>query len=262
MRRFGGLYCCRVEEACALVLSRRRTVGSSSRHSGSLARFVLMQADQYSRSDGTIQVWDLQARRCISSLKPHTAQITSIKFSPDRRLFSASCDGSVLIAELDNKYKMVSPAKLFHHNHTLDEIMLLPVSDQYVIRSGDAIRVYANSTGALVRQIAEHRGMVSSLAVHPNGLLFASGGYECSVIIRSSETFEALRTIEFSNRIESVLFDDAEGIYVGVTDRGVVECNTRTGEILSTMATATGIVNDLALTSSCKGALCLDVLPS
>jgi hypothetical protein len=89
-----------------------------------------------------------------------------------------------------------------------------------------------------------------SLAMHQNGLYFASGSYDRSVVIWSCETFEVLHHIPFPSMVTSLVFGEGDTLYVGVQGQGVMSCNALTGEIGSVIIPGTVAVRSLSLGKS------------
>ncbi len=56
---------------------------------------------------GTVRIWDVSLRAYLSVLKAHTRQITSIRVTPDDRLFLSSWDKTASAITLDDQFECV-----------------------------------------------------------------------------------------------------------------------------------------------------------
>jgi WD40 repeat protein len=98
------------------------------------------------------------------------------------------------------------------------DILPIPIAKHCVTCSYDrTIKVWNCETGECLRTLTEHTYWVTSMAMHPNGLCFASGSGDQTVIIWSCETFEILRRIIFPDRVHSIVFGESETLYAGLS---------------------------------------------
>jgi WD40 repeat protein len=198
--------------------------------------------------DGMVRMWNVSMREYVSSFNTHTYAISRVRFTPDNRMFLSSWDNTASMIELDDHLKMKSSIKLKGHFLWVTDILPLTSSNQCVTCSHDkTIKVWDCQTGSCLRTLAEHISIVTSLALPSSEQYFASGSYDESVIIWSTETFEVLRRITFPHWVQSLAFGKHDTLYAGVYGRGVLSCNVRTGEVGSVMIPAREIVSSLSL---------------
>jgi WD40 repeat protein len=70
-----------------------------------------------------------------------------------------------------------------------------------------------------------------ALALSSSGSALASGSDDGCVVIRSSETLEVVRQIQFEYSVTALVFGaNDDTLLVGVIDHGVYLCNISTGE--------------------------------
>ncbi len=199
-------------------------------------------------ADGTVHMWDMSTQAYVSEVKQHTDRITSIRFACDCRLFLSSWDKTGSVVTLDAQFQIVSSVKLERHARLVKDILPLPSMNQCVTCGLDnTIKVWDCETGACLRTLTEHTYSVMSLAMHPNGQHFASGSYDRTVIIWSSETFEVVRRITFPSGVLSLVFGESDTLYAGVYRHGVITCNALTGEVGPLIIPGTGNVFALTL---------------
>jgi WD40 repeat protein len=142
----------------------------------------------------------------------------------------------------------VSRVKLMGHSNRVQDNMPLFSSDCITCSNDLTMKVWNCETGVCRRTLTEHTSSVNSLALHSSGRSLASGSLDRSVIIWLCETFEILRRIEFPSKIDCIVFNQNDDtLFVGVYSRGVMSCNTLTGEIGPAVIPGLGSISGLAL---------------
>jgi WD40 repeat protein len=198
--------------------------------------------------DGSVRVWHVSTQSYGSTFKEHTDLISNIRFAPDCRLILSSWDNTASIVTLDDQFQLISLKKFKGHTDRVTDILPLLSSKQCVTCSDDyTLNVWNCQTGACLRTLTDHTYPVTSLAMHPNGQYYASGSQDRTVIIWSSETFEAVRRIDFPKPVASLIIDESNTLHVGVYLHGVMSCNVLTGEVGSVIIPETKFILGLAL---------------
>jgi WD40 repeat protein len=201
--------------------------------------------------DGTVRMWHTSTQAYLATFKQHRGGMSSIRFTPDCRLFLSSWDKTASIVTLDAQFQYLSSVKLKGHSGCVNDILPLSSLNKCVTCSGDkTIKVWDYQTGACLRTLTEHTNRVMSLAMHSNGQYFASGSEDRTVIIWSSETFEVLRRFTFPNIVQFVLFSESDTLYAGLYNCGVMSCNALTGEVGHAIIPGTGLIVGLSLSKS------------
>ncbi len=188
--------------------------------------------------DGSVRVWDIEAQAYVSLIKEYDYRITNIRFASDNRLFLTSWDNKASIVYLDSVFQSKSCIKLKGHKKWVNDIVRIPFSDMCVTGSVDAtIKVWDCKKGKCLRTLTKHTIDVVALAVHSREHVFASGSVDRTVVIWSSDTFEALHQIQFPNSVQSLEFSNFSTLYVGVYNHGVMSSIFLKGELDPTVIT-------------------------
>ncbi|KAL2914632.1 translation initiation factor eIF3 subunit [Polyrhizophydium stewartii] len=139
-------------------------------------------------SDGTISLWNAETGKLLKSIKPHTKLVQDIQFSKDREFFiTASKDQSSLIIDATTLEVM----KQYTADCPINSASISPLFPQIMLGGGqDAMNVTTTSArqGKFevrffhlvfeeeIGRVKGHFGPINTLAFHPNGKSFASGG--------------------------------------------------------------------------------------
>ncbi|KAF7723110.1 translation initiation factor eIF3 subunit [Apophysomyces ossiformis] len=139
--------------------------------------------------DGSICQWDWKANKKLNSIKAHSDLITDIQFSPDRTYFITS--GKDKIAQIFDA-DTLERKKQYTTDTPLNSASLTPKYQEFVILGGgqDAMNVTTTSARAgkfesrfyhkileeEVGRVRGHFGPINTIAVHPDGKSYSSGG--------------------------------------------------------------------------------------
>jgi WD40 repeat protein len=141
--------------------------------------------------NGSIQLWDVDGRARVSTIKVHTKCIARVRFEPDGRLLSTSWDLTASIVKLDDHYNVSTLMQLKVHSNWVNDILCISSSNQCVTCSDDkTIKVWDCVSGECVHTLTEHTHYVTVLALHPCKDVLVSGSIDQTVIVWSSRTFE------------------------------------------------------------------------
>ncbi|KAI8079748.1 WD40-repeat-containing domain protein [Halteromyces radiatus] len=139
--------------------------------------------------DGSLCQWDWKANEKLKSIKPHDELISDLQFSPDRTyLITSSKDKTAKIFDVDT----LEQKKTFSTDTPLNSASLTPKFQEFVIVGGgqDAMNVTMTSARAgkfesrfyhkileeEVGRVRGHFGPINTIAVHPDGKSYSSGG--------------------------------------------------------------------------------------
>ncbi|KAH8548323.1 WD40-repeat-containing domain protein [Umbelopsis sp. PMI_123] len=148
--------------------------------------------------DGSISQWDWKANQKLNTTKPHSESITDIQFSTDRSYFiTSSKDKTAKIFDTIT----LDELKKFETDTPLNSASITPKYQEFVIVGGgqDAMNVTTTSARAgkfecrfwhkileeEVGRVRGHFGPINTIAVHPDGKGFASGGEDGYVRVHS-----------------------------------------------------------------------------
>ncbi|CAG8532013.1 7550_t:CDS:2, partial [Acaulospora morrowiae] len=138
--------------------------------------------------DGSVALYDWKTSDQIKSIHPHAAEITDLQFSEDRTYFvTSSKDKSAQIFESNT----LIPLKKYVTDAPLNSAAVTPIQEFVILGGGqDAMQVALASSrqGKFecrfwhkileeeVGRVKGHFGPINTIAVHPDGRSFSSGG--------------------------------------------------------------------------------------
>ncbi|MEG4456763.1 serine/threonine-protein kinase [Microcoleus sp. N9_A1] len=139
---------------------------------------------------------------------------------------------------------------------SVNAIALSPDGKTLVSASIGTIRIWNVKTGRVVRTIspAHSKKSVKTLAVSPDGSIFASGGDDNNVILWDLKTGRRMRTISAHKAgVNAVTFSsDGKTLASSSDDKTIRLWNVRTGSRLRTLSGHAGGVNAIALSRDGK----------
>ena len=107
--------------------------------------------------------------------------------------------------------------------------MMIESSQRVVIEL--YVRVWY-AEGNAIHIIKEHSDPVHSLAVSPDGKVFASGGADKKLCIYDSETYKMTASISCEEYVNSLCFIDNSIVLVGVNKSEMIAVDVQTGEVI------------------------------
>ncbi|XP_053663617.1 eukaryotic translation initiation factor 3 subunit I [Anopheles marshallii] len=138
--------------------------------------------------NGSLRIWDLRAVKELNSVNDHTASITDMQMCSDGTMFvSSSKDCSAKLFDSDSLMCL----KTFKTERPVNSACISPLFEHVALGGGqDAMEVTTTSTQAgkfdsrffhLVYEeefarVKGHFGPINSMAFHPDGKSFATGG--------------------------------------------------------------------------------------
>ncbi|XP_052894521.1 eukaryotic translation initiation factor 3 subunit I [Anopheles moucheti] len=138
--------------------------------------------------NGSLRIWDLRAVKELNSVNDHTASITDMQMCSDATMFvSSSKDCSAKLFDSDSLMCL----KTFKTERPVNSACISPLFEHVALGGGqDAMEVTTTSTQAgkfdsrffhLVYEeefarVKGHFGPINSMAFHPDGKSFATGG--------------------------------------------------------------------------------------
>jgi len=150
--------------------------------------------------NGQISIWDIRKGREINSVNDHTAGINDMQMNKDGTMFvTASKDTSAKLFDSESLMCL----KTYKTERPVNSASISPILDHVVLGGGqDAMEVTTTSTKAgkfdsrffhLIYEeefarLKGHFGPINSLAFHPDGKSYASGGEDGLVRVQSFDS--------------------------------------------------------------------------
>ena len=184
-------------------------------------------------ADYTVQLWDTDTGKLLTTLTGHTSGIAALTFSPDGiTLVSASADGTVLFWNAEAKNPL--PIHISEHTHTQrgmaiieDSNTLASVAYNGIITFWDLKRQRKTNL-----QTKWHCDLLQSLAFSPDGTKFAIA-HQQLIHLTDLLTGRELRLTEPKDNIISAMAVSPDGKTLAIGSSGGIHLwNTDTGKIL------------------------------
>lgn len=150
--------------------------------------------------NGQISIWDIRKSRELNSVNDHTAGINDMSMYKDGTMFvTASKDSSAKLFDSDSLMCL----KTYKTERPVNSAAISPILDHVVLGGGqDAMEVTTTSTKAgkfdsrffhLIYEeefarLKGHFGPINSLAFHPDGKSYASGGEDGFVRVNTFDS--------------------------------------------------------------------------
>ncbi|KAF8715288.1 ribosomal large subunit assembly, partial [Rhizoctonia solani] len=235
--------------------------------------------------DGTIGVWDVRTSTPVAGpFRGHTSWVHSVLFSPNsKRIVSGSKDNTVCIWDTANGTLLVGP--LHGHTGSVNSVTYSPNGTLIAsASSNNTIQLWRSDDGtpagsplqghthsvwsvtvsdgsAFATPFQGHSGGVDSVAVLPDGMLLASGSWDCTVQVwrMSNGSLAAGPFVGHTGGILSVGYSpDGTQVISGSGDQTVCVWNVRKG-MMSPASSEVSLSHIRSLSFSPDGAHVLTV---
>ncbi len=145
--------------------------------------------------DTSIRIWDAATSQCLSVIEAHSAEITSISWSPDgHQLASASEDEKIKIWDPTTEQCLLV---LTGHNDSVNDIAWSPNGSLLASGSDDgSVKIWEPSTGRCLLTSENPLELVCSIAWSPDGKQLATGSNQGAVRILEPATGQVLLILD------------------------------------------------------------------
>lgn len=150
--------------------------------------------------NGTISLYDLRTGKELNSVRDHTANINDMQLSKDGTMFvTASKDTSSKLFDSDSLMCL----KTYKTERPVNSAAISPIYDHVILGGGqDAMEVTTTSTRSgkfdsrffhLIYEeefarVKGHFGPINTLAIHPDGKSYATGGEDGYVRVQTFDS--------------------------------------------------------------------------
>lgn len=201
------------KQTCNLVIIDVRTVDASTSDAEPIIRIpfptskitsaLWSNLDQniiLGHENGTISLYDVRMAKELKSVRDHTGNINDMQLSKDGTMFvTASKDTSSKLFDSDSLVCL----KTYKTERPVNSAAIHPIHDHVILGGGqDAMEVTTTSTRSgkfdsrffhLIYEeefarVKGHFGPINSLAIHPDGRSYATGGEDGYVRVQSFDS--------------------------------------------------------------------------
>ncbi|MFX1355008.1 MAG: TIR domain-containing protein [Promethearchaeota archaeon] len=239
----------------ALIESRVRAVlpGCENSTSACVVNDVAWSPDgtrlASASSDGTIQIWDTNARQLIIVLKTGADSVNSLSWSPDgTQLASGASDGFVRLCDVGTGRLTF----LVNLSSPINIVAWSPDGQMLAfVASDNLVQVWDFRTGQNIATLAGHESAITDVAWSPDGQHLASASHDNTVRLWDVETGQNVFTLEDHElAVTSVAWSpDGHQLASASYDRTVRLWDAQTGQRLAILTGYKFAVNSVAWSS-------------
>jgi serine/threonine protein kinase len=199
------------------------------------------------RNDNTLKLQDVNAGKCLQTMKGHTSSVVSVAFSPDGTYaLSGSADNTLKLWDL-NTGKCLQTMQ--GHSHIVSSVAFSPDGAYALSGSWDeTLKLWDIKTGKCLQTMKGHTSWVVSVAFSPDGAYALSGSLDNTLKLWDIKTGKCLRTMQGhdnDNVVRSVAFSP-DGAYALSGSDDITLWDIKTGKYLRTMQGHANAVSSVA----------------
>lgn len=185
--------------------------------------------------EGEIQIWDVEKRETLRTLRPHQRLVRCVACSGDGKLLASGGEDRLVLL-LDTETGKVLE-RWEGHEKRVRAVAFLPGGQEVVSASDDGrILFWKRGRSSPVRLLTGHQGGVHGLAINAEGTLLASAGIDHTVRLwaRKGDRWEETMTLAgHTDAVNCVAFHPREQILVsGSSDQTIRLWDLATGKEL------------------------------
>ena len=196
-------------------------------------------------SDKTTRFWDItqggpKSNTCVKSIMGHTGYVCALIELPNNQLITGSHDKTIKVWDL-NTYKELRVIKEKDQGRIM--IMIVISKDEIAVGSEKDIRIYNFLTGACVKTIKGHTGLIRDLYLAENNLHLYSGSDDKMIKVWDVKTGKCLKTLSGHNHSANQIVMFQKNILVSASDDSNIKFwDVETGTCVHTLKDHTGWV--------------------
>jgi WD40 repeat protein len=181
--------------------------------------------------DGTARIWDTATGKDKFSPVRHKYAVRPVSFSTDGRfVLTGGDDGVVRLWNL--KTDELLEIGTLHHPKMVTSAVFSPVDNRWVLTaSGNAVYLWDTTRSEGSSWHTEHKGIVNSVAFHPDGRLALSSSWDNTAVLWDLETGKRVKTLEHPDGVIIGVFSPSGKLILTGCDDGVVRLwDAKSGE--------------------------------
>ncbi len=185
--------------------------------------------------DKTVQLWNTETQKLITTLKGHTDEILTVGFSPDGlMLASGGRDKTVRLWNIETQ-KLITTLK--GHTERVKSVAFSPDGSILASSSVDkTIRLWDTETQELITTLKGHTRSVPRILFSPDGSMLASAGADGTARIWNPLTEQLLATLDNEFHLRAIAFSPDGLMLAAGTEDGIARLwDLTTKEVLVTL---------------------------
>lgn len=187
--------------------------------------------------DFTIQVYETETGKAIFSASDHKDAVTRVLFdSKSKYVMSSSVDGTIRMYDLLEPKNNEKP-RFIQYGRPINSFCPTVDGKGFFVASNKAVIDIVDFKATVLKTLAGHTDVVTSIALSPDGKKLISGSYDKTVVIWDLSTGKALNTLKGHTwKVTSANWSNDGKYAVSTGNEGEsLVWETETGKLLATI---------------------------